>query len=185
MIRIHPVCLFVLCFSLILGCSIKAPEVRVTGEKTALEREVIGTYHQMREDTWMIASTRSTAEDTLADVSPEKKQVLEALREQEYNKDDIDEFKRKGFVGENNQSFLDIRPSEILESDPETKRLVEEIVGEENRDRDIIMGRVIELNESLKKAVREEVLVIFARMRQENSPEGTWVQQPDGKWIKK
>jgi uncharacterized protein YdbL (DUF1318 family) len=172
-------------FLLILGCSIKAPEVRVTGEKTALEREVIGTYHQMREDTWMIASTRSVAEDTTADVSPEKKQVLEALREQEYNKDDIDEFKRKGYVGENNQSFLDIRPSESLESDAETKKLVEEIVSEENRDREAIMGRVIELNESLKKAVREEVLVIFARMHQENSPQGTWVQQPEGKWIKK
>jgi len=185
MIRLRPVYLIALCFSLILGCSIKAPEVRVTGEKTALEREVIGTYHQMKEDTWMIASTRSTAEDTLAEVSPEKKQVLEAIREQEYNKDDVDEFKQKGYVGENNQSFLEIRPSETLESDFETKKLVEEIINEENRDRDIIMGRVIELNESLKKAVREEVLVIFARMHQENSPQGTWVQQPEGKWVKK
>lgn len=177
--------LFCICYSLIIGCSIKAPEVRVTGEKTALEREVIGTYHQMREDTWMIASTRAVTEDTTVIVSTEKRQVLEALREQEYNKDDIDEFKQKGYVGENNRGFLDIRPSESLDSDVQMRNLVDEIVEEENRDREIIMGRVIELNESLKKAVREDVLVIFARMNQENSLPGTWIQQPDGKWNKK
>jgi uncharacterized protein YdbL (DUF1318 family) len=185
MIRIYHLYPIGICFSLIIGCSIKAPEVRVTGEKTALEREVIGTYHQMREDTWMIASTRAVAEDTTVTVSPEKRQVLEALREQEYNKDDIDEFKQMGYVGENNRGFLDIRPSETLDSDVKTKALVEEIVEEENQDREIIMGRVIELNESLKKAVREDVLVIFARMNQENSLPGTWIQQPDGEWIKK
>ena len=183
--RIHYPYLLCICILLITGCSIKAPEVRVTGEKTALEREVIGTYHQMREDTWMIASTRAVNEDTTVTVSHEKKQVLEALREQEYNKDDIDEFKQKGYVGENNQGFLDIRPSETLDSDEKMKNLVEEIVEEENRDRDIIMRRVIELNESLKKAVREDVLIIFARMNQENSLPGTWIQQPDGEWIKK
>ena len=68
---------------------------------------------------------------------------------------------------------------------PDVKKLVEEIVGEENRDREVVMGRVIELNESLKKAVREEVLVIFARMHQENSKPGTWIQESNGKWIKK
>jgi uncharacterized protein YdbL (DUF1318 family) len=177
--------LFYICLFLISGCSIKAPEVRLTGEKTALEREVIGTYHQMREDTWMIASTRTANEDTVAVVSREKRQVLEALREQEYNKDDIDEFKQKGYVGENKRGFLDIRPSEALDSDANMKQLVQEIVSEENQDREIIMGRVIELNESLKKAVRENVLVIFARMNQENSLPGTWIQQPDGEWNKK
>lgn len=183
--RMNQLLLFCILLSLTSGCSIKAPEVRVTGEKTALEREVIGTYHQMREDTWMIASTRSTNEDTAVNVSQEKKQVLEALREQEYNKDDIDEFKQKGYVGENNLGFLDIRPSEALDSDPKMKQLVQEIVSEENQDREIIMERVIELNESLKKAVREDVLVIFARMNQENALPGTWIQQPDGEWIKK
>ena len=175
----------IVCVIVLTGCSIKAPEVRVTGEKTALEREVIGTYHQMREDTWMIASTRSAEEDTLEEVSPEKRQVLEALREQEYNKDDIDEFKQKGYVGENNRGFLDVRASGLADADEKTKALVDEIVREENQDREVVMGRVIELNESLKKAVRDEVLVIFARMHQENSLPGTWIQQPEGEWIRK
>lgn len=170
---------------LVLGCSIKAPEVKVTGEKTALEQEVVGAYHQMEEDTWMIASTRAEKGEGKVKISPEKRKVLEALQEQKFNKDDIDEFKRKKYVGENNQGFLEIRTSEELTNDLEKMNFVNEIVQEENNDREIIMGRVIELNDSLKKAVKRDVLTIFARMNQDNSPEGTWIQLPDGSWLKK
>jgi uncharacterized protein YdbL (DUF1318 family) len=170
---------------LVLGCSIKAPEVKVTGEKTALEREVVGTYHQMEEDTWMIASTRAEKGEGKVKISPEKQKVLEALQEQKFNKDDIDEFKRKEYVGENNQGYLEIRTSEELTQDPEKMKFVNEIVQEENNDREIIMGRVIELKDSLKKAVKNDVLAIFAQMNQDNSPEGTWIQLPDGRWLKK
>jgi uncharacterized protein YdbL (DUF1318 family) len=167
------------------ACSIKAPVVKVTGEKTALEQEVIGTYHQMEEDTWMIASTRAAAGEDEVKISPEKKKVLEALQQQKFNKDDIEEFKRKGYVGENNQGFLEIRPSKELENDSETHKLVHDIIEEENLDREIIMDRVVELNASLKTTMKEDVLGVFAKMNQDNSPKGTWVQTVSGSWMKK
>lgn len=167
------------------GCSIKAPEVRVTGEKTALEKEVLGTYHQMEEDTWMIASTRAAKGEDKVKISPEKRRVLQALQEQRFNKDDIDEFKQEGYVGENNEGFLEIRSSNKLTMDTELMTLVKEIVDEENGDREIIMGRVIELNDSLKKRERKDILTIFANMNQENSPDGTWIQDVAGQWKKK
>ncbi|MBN2030438.1 DUF1318 domain-containing protein [bacterium] len=170
---------------LTLGCSIHAPEVRVTGEKTALEREVIGTYEEMEEDTWMIASTRAVEGESETKVSPEKRAVLEALQNQKYNRDDIDEFKTKGYVGENNQGLLEIRSLESLEQNPEQIELVRTVVQEENENRKTIMERVIELNDSLKKAVREDVLSIFARINQENSDKGTWIQEPNGSWVVK
>ncbi len=169
----------------IMGCSVKPPEVRVTGEMTALEREVVGTYHEMEEDTWMIASTRAVQGEDEVKLSPEKRRVLEALQEQKFNKDDIDEFKKKEYVGENNQGYLEIRSSEELEKDPGKMTLIQEIVQEENQDREVIMERVIELNDSLKKTAQQEVLTVFAKMNQENSPEGTWIQNPEGKWAKK
>jgi uncharacterized protein YdbL (DUF1318 family) len=169
----------------LLACSIKAPEVRVTGEKTALEKEVIGTYEQMEEDTWMIASTRAAAGEGDVKISPEKQKVLEALKSQKYNKDDVMEFKRKGFVGENKEGFLEVRDHDQLASDPALDKLVKDIVAEENKDRKVIMDRVVELNDSLKKAEKDEVFQIFARMNQDNSPKGTWIQKSDGTWIKK
>lgn len=184
--RTKPYPWIVLSLALGMGsCSIKAPEVRLTGEKTALEREVVGTYHQMEEDTWMIASTRAAQGEEEVKISPEKRRVLDALRQQKFNKDDIDEFKRMGYVGENKEGFLEIRPSGTLNENPETLQLVQEIVQEENQDREIIMDRVVELNDTLKKTVRNDILAVFARMNQENSPEGTWVQQEDGSWVKK
>ena len=45
-----------------LSCSVRLPEVvNLTGEKTSLEKEILGTYSLMREDTWMAASTRAAA----------------------------------------------------------------------------------------------------------------------------
>lgn len=166
-------------------CSIKAPEVRVTGEKTALEREVLGTYHQLEEDTWMVASMRSSRREGEAGLSPEKERVLEAMQTQRFNKDDVDEFKRKGLVGEGGDGMLVIRSPRITEEDPEMDRLVREIVQEENESRTLIMNRVVELNDRLKESRQEEIRSIFARMNQENSPRGTWIERDDGTWIKK
>lgn len=178
----HVLAVVVLLFA---GCSIKPPEVRLTGEKTALEKEILGTYHQMREDTWMVASTRGVEEQPQAAMSPEKKRSLDALREQEFNRDDVEEFKKKGFLGETNEASLILRPSDELNQNPEKIKFVEEIVREENTDRKIVMERVVELNDALKRAVSKDVYAVFAKMYQENSPSGTWIQKPDGNWVKK
>ena len=172
-------------FLIIIGaCSIKPPEMRFTGEMTSLEREVLGTYEQITEDTWMIASTRSGSEEEVT-LSSEKRRVLEAMRQQSFNKDDIEEFKQRALVGETKEGFLVIRNKERTKENSETLTLVEEIVMEENDDREIIMDRVVELNDALKQAIREDVLAIFAKMYQENSPKGTWIQLASGEWERK
>ncbi|MBN1782015.1 DUF1318 domain-containing protein [bacterium] len=182
------ICIVIAVFLLLslAQCSLKAPEVRVTGEMTALEKEVLGTYRQVKEDdTWMVASTRSEGKAQTEELSPEKKRVLKAMQDQKFNKDDIDEFKQKGYVGENNQGFLSIREHEDLNADDTKMKFVEKIVTEENSAREVIMDRVIELNDTLKNAVRENVMTIFAQMNQDNSPAGTWIQEKLGDWIRK
>jgi len=172
-----------LIYMVLCSCTIRAPELRVTGEKTVLEREVIGTYDQIRQDTWMIASTRGTSQRQSA-VSPEKKKVLEAVQRQKFNKDDIEEFKKQGFAGENIRGFLDIR-RQILSAEKNRAQLVRDIVAEENEDREIIINRIIEINGSLTESARKNIEQVFARMYQENSPRGTWIQNEDGTWHKK
>jgi hypothetical protein len=173
------------------ACSIKPPEVRITGEKTALEMEILGTYSQMCEDTWLAASTRAaenkpeTAPPPRAAMSPEKKRSLDALRRQAFNRDDVEEFKREGWVGESNLGTLVVRDSSDLAQRPDRLRFVIDIVGEENLDRGVILERVVELNDALKRAVPREVAAVFSRMYQENSPDRTWIQDPDGKWARK
>lgn len=177
--------LFSIMVLFIVNCSVKAPEVNVTGEKTALENQVIGTYAEIEQDAWTLASVRSTTPGQQPKMPAEKKKVFEAVQGRKFNKDDIDEFKKAEIVGENNLGLLEIRGHQELESDPELKNRVTKIVEAENNYRQIIMDRIIVLNESAAKAGNENVSRIFAKINQDNSEAGTWIQSDDGKWIKK
>jgi hypothetical protein len=170
---------------IITVCSVKAPEVKVTGEKTALENQVIGTYQEIEQDAWTLASVRSATPGQQPKMPAEKKKVFEAVQGRKFNKDDIDEFKKAEIVGENNLGLLEIRNYQKLESDPELKTRVIKIVETENGYRKIIMDRIIVLNESAAKAGNENVSRIFAKINQDNSETGTWIQSDDGMWIKK
>ena len=170
----------------IMSCSVKAPEVNVTGEKTALENQVIGTYQEIEQDAWTLASVRSTAPGKQQPtMSKEKKKVFEAVQGRKFNKDDIDEFKKAEIVGENNDGLLEIRNQSKLDADPELKKRVVTIVETENGYRKIIMDRIVVLNESAAKAGGDSVAKIFAKINRDNSGPGTWVQNDDGKWTKK
>ena len=133
----------------------------------------------------MVASVRSSEAGEQVIISEEKKRVLEAMQNREFNKDDVDEFKKEGCVGENNQGLLELRPCAKLEKDPAYKALVERIVEEDNRDRKIIMRRVIEVNETIQPEDEAEAAAVFAKMNRDNAQPGEWIQLPDGKWTQK
>jgi uncharacterized protein YdbL (DUF1318 family) len=167
------------------GCAVKAPEVRITGTRTALENQILGTYAQIQEDVWMVASVRSSEGGEEVVISEEKQRVLDAMQNREFNKDDVDEFKKDGCVGENNQGLLELRTSAKLEQDAEYNTLVQTIIWQENRDRKIIMDRVIELNEGIGPEAQPEVAAVFAKMNRDNARPGDWVQLPNGQWTRK
>ncbi|MCU0645366.1 MAG: YdbL family protein [bacterium] len=170
---------------ILAGCSVKAPEVNITGEKTALENQVIGTYREIEQDAWTLASVRSTTPGQQPTMSQEKKLVFEAVQGRKFNKDDIDEFKKAEIVGENNQGLLEIRDMKKLDADPELNTRVTTIVDNENRYRKIIMERIVLLNEQAAEAGTENVGKIFAKMNQDSSEAGVWIQSDDGTWQKK
>lgn len=169
----------------IAACSIHTPEMKFTGEKTALENQILGTYNQVKEDVWMVASVRAANPDSQITLSEEKRAVLTAIQNREFNKDDIAEFKRDGAVGENAKGWLEIRPQPQLQKDPEYKKLVERIVAEDNRDRQIIMRRIIDINPSVQTTDSTEVEKVFAKLNRDSAKPGEWIQRPEGEWVKK
>jgi len=177
--------LLLLAFLSLPACSIHTPEMKFTGGKTALENQILGTYNQVREDVWMVASVRAASPDSQITLSEEKRAVLTAMQNRDFNKDDIDEFKREGLVGENAKGLLEIRPHAKLEAEATFRKLVEDIVAEENRDRQIIMQRVIDINPSIQAAEATEVEKVFAKLNRDNAKAGDWVQTLEGEWVKK
>jgi uncharacterized protein YdbL (DUF1318 family) len=169
---------------LAFGCSVQTPEVRFTGEKTALENQILGTYSQVKEDVWMVASVRAANPDSQVTLSDEKRAVLSAIQNREFNKDDIDEFKREGAVGENNRGYLELRPLERLQKDAAFKKLVDQLLAEENHDRQVIMQRIIAINPEVQTADPAEVEKVFAKLNRDNAKPGEWVQTPEGKWMR-
>jgi uncharacterized protein YdbL (DUF1318 family) len=168
----------------IFSCSVKLPELTFTGEKTALENQVLGTYQQIESDSWLIASTRSFNSNT-AELSAPKQEVLEAVQNRKFNKDDVDELKRDKAIGEDNKGYLAVLDNDSYKQKPDYKQFVDQIVLEENRDRQIIFERVMAVNMTAAQAGQTKVTDIFAKLNYDASEPGTLIQTPDGKWIEK
>ena len=123
-----------------------------------LFEEALGAYEELEEDTWMVASTRSADEDTIIILSPEKRRALDAIQRQKFNKDDIDEFKMKEYVGENNRGFLEIRSLEELEEKADDKRReLLEILFADNLPANqlLLFFRIVEAVESVSDRIED------------------------------
>jgi hypothetical protein len=166
------------------GCAIQTPEVRITGEKTALENQILGHYARLEEEVWMLLSYRAPNADQPT-ISQERQQVLQSMRNRMFNRDDIQEFKADGVVGEAITGLLEIRPTSNYEKDELYRKRVDTIVEEENHDRQVIMVRIVELETNLDTQERDKIAMVFARLNQEGSPKGTWIEISEGQWERK
>jgi uncharacterized protein YdbL (DUF1318 family) len=169
---------------LISGCAIQTPEVRITGEKTALENQILGQYARLQEEVWMLVSYRAL-DSTSQTFSQERRQVLEAIRNRMFNRDDVEEFKQDGAVGEALSGLLVVRPTQKYEQDIGYHTRLDTVVSQENRDRSVIMVRIVELETNLDTKESDKVAEVFARLNQEGSAKGTWIEMSPGKWDRK
>jgi len=166
---------------LFLACSIKTPEITLTGEKTALENQILGAYDQLTDNNLITTSRRTSA---TVQGNQQSQAVRLALQRQKFNKDEIDELKRSKVVGENNKGYLEILEHEKYKQDASFKKIVDDLVKQENHDRRIIYQRVLALNHR-KDGERENITSIFAKMQYEDAAPGTKIQQQNGEWIDK
>ncbi len=170
------------------GCT-RGPLVEVTlvDERTALENQILGTYEELDQEMLLIASVRYIDPKGKLRKSPPlppgKKKVISAMQRSAFNRDDVDALKAQGLVGENNQGRLElIAPEEV---DPNRLPFVENLVVEENEDREVVMRRVIETNESLSDDDLPGVRNIFAALNRDKAKVGEWVQIDNDEWVRK
>ncbi len=169
---------------LLISCTIKTPEVSFTSERTAIEKQILGTYRTIEEDAWMISSARSTSSPDIT-IPESRRIVLEAFANRKFNADDIEDFKKDGVTGENIEGLLTILPTSRYNEDFEYSELVNKIIVEENRDREIIMRRIVEINSAVNPMDPDAIARVFAQMNRDASPPGSMIQKEDGSWINK
>lgn len=165
--------------SCLLWVSACAFEVNVTSQRTALENQVMGSYAQLEDDLVLNSSVRGKPTKGI------KEKALLAKQNQAFNKDDIDELKSKGILGESKQGLLQILTKNqglASEVKAEDMKLAKILVDEENRDRRVIWSQTISTNESLTDDNLKEVQTTYAKMMRDKSDPGHWYEADSGKW---
>jgi len=169
------------------GCGGPLVGVTVVDERTALENQVLGTYEELNQEVLLVASVRYIDPKgklkPTPKIPPGKKKVIRAIQRASFNKDDIDRLKEKAILGENNQGGLTLLAQDKVE--PEQQAFVNNLVQEENADRDIIMSRVIETNEKLSEKDLPRVRKMFAALNRDKARVGDMIQSENGEWVKK
>ena len=191
----HLIFLFLTVFS---GCTLADVKVEMLSERTALENQVLGAYNTLDSQMLLAASVRGV--DSSGNISRppeqsrEQEETIQAMQIIDFHADDLDRFKRLGWVGENNQGLIepfamdrDAVPEDLKEfaqrySAEEFDYVIQKI----NESREKIMMRVIYMNEDLRESDLPEVRTIFAKINAEKARPGEKIQDRDGTWqIKK
>lgn len=156
----------------------------IVGEQTSLERQVLGNYSALGENLLIYSSVRGVDEEgnlrPPPPSTPSQRAAFDAMRNREYNRDDVELLLRTSYAGERNDGLIEVRDSSIpiarLSEDQ-----IREVIEEENADRSVILGRLIETSPAAA-GQEDEVRWIFARLNQDAAPAGAWIQDREGRW---
>ncbi len=155
------------------------------GQKTSLEKQLMGEEEPLTEEEILASSVRAPGGSVPAGSADDlQSRVLSARRRQLFNRDDVDELKAAGCLGEGLKAKLTRRPCDA-DSDPETARLTERMVNEENEDRHAIIVWAIGIDQVLTSADRPQIEAIYHRLVVERARAGDWVQAKDGRWSRR
>lgn len=161
----------------------------IVGERTALERQVIGTYAELGTELEAYASVRAVDTDGTLNprpaTTPSQTAALRALQNRQYNRDDLDELLRAGVVGEGHDGRVVALVAPIPPVSRITPELIARVVAEENQDRTVILTRLMETTPGIRPEDEPEVVRIFAALNQELAPAGSLVEPREGQWVER
>lgn len=154
------------------------------GQKTSLERQLMGEMEPLSEEEAMALSVRATGEIGTGSLDDLRQRALAARRRQLFNRDDIEEQKGRGCLGEGPIAQLLSRPCDAA-SDPEVAARIERLVQEENEDRQAIISWALAVDPVLTSGDREQIVNVYARLLRERAAATHWFQTADGEWQQK
>jgi len=170
-------------------CLISPPEISLTGEKTSIENQIIGEYREIEPEAWLEASVLSSVSDHKKTdfSSPAGQELYQAFKIRRNLADQVRLYKTAGFLGENNQGFLEFRPLPIMKKNKEEHSRIIKIIKEENKARFTVFKNILRLNTNQVPA-KEQITFFgqeFAKEQKALAQKGDWWQKDSGEWVKK
>lgn len=172
------------------GCGpLVGVNVFVVGERTSLEKQVLGTYKSLNADFESYGSVRGVDPDGALrqppPVTDSKSAAIHALQNRAYNRDDIEDFLRKGFVGEGNRGILILQDATLAREEADRQAFIRALVAEENKDRETLMQRLIDTTPGIAPEDADRVRALYASLNRDQAPAGSLTQGEDGSWLVK
>lgn len=165
------------------ACTITTRPVNI-GTKTALERQLMGELEPLTDEELLAASVRApTSGPDAAGLDTTQAYAMAARRRQVFNRDEIDELRAQGCVGETKDATLQARDCPTT-SDPEVSARRTRLIGEENADRQAIVDWVASSDESYSGAGRNQLVDMYHRLLVEHVKPGEWIEGANG-WVKR
>jgi hypothetical protein len=192
-----PYYIILLVLLFIAGCTLAEVNVNVVSERTALENQVLGAYNSLDQDMLLVASVRGVDSQGRIQNQPQRSQehkdVVEGMQVIAFHADDVDLFKQLGWVGENNQGLLtpfimdktnvpqDLKETAARYGEDEFNSILDEV----NSAREVVMRRVVEINDNFTINDLPQIRAVFAKINRENALQGERIQNEDGVWTVK
>ena len=167
----------------ILGGCITVTTVNI-GTKTSLERQLAGDLEPLSEEQLLVSSMRASAQLAGGSLADLQARALAARRRQLFNRDDINEAKQQGCIGEGKAAELVIRPCPTAR-DAATAARYEQLVAQEKDDRGAVIDWAIAADSALTPSDRPEVVRVYHRLLLEAARPGDFVQGDQGDWVRR
>lgn len=162
-----------------IGC-ITVTTVNI-GQKTSLERQLIGEFEPLTQEEILSSSVRAAAGSGNVALDDLHQHAVAARRRQLFNRDDVDELKQRGCLGELHDAKLAVRDCEHADA-PDIAERLQRLILEENEDRAAIIDWALAADPILTSADRDQVVKVYARMIRERAGAGEWFRSDSGEW---
>jgi len=164
------------------------PEINLTGEKTVIERQIVGDYMELEKDAWTVSSIRTTVGKTEGGAQGSgDPEIIKAIKVREFHAAKIREYKTEGVAGETSSGYVSYIEASQYESSPELKKVLITVIDEENKARKDIFVKTL-TKSGVKEPGKSEVDSfgkIFAEEQRALAQKGDWIQDNSGKWTRK
>jgi len=163
---------------------IAPPAIHMTGPKTVIERQIIGEYRELDENSWMVSSVKTFSQGDTERIDP---QLLAAFAVRNRLADNISAYKREGAVGEANTGFVAYIPSDAYERNAARRTELLNVVRQENDARRIIFRRSLFLSNNAEPTQAEIDAFgrTFAQEQTARASRGEMIQDRNGNWRRK
>lgn len=164
------------------GCTFN---FELTSQRTALENQVMGVYQEL-DDEVLLLSTMRGPDNKRARSKGLPGDVLSHRQNQDFNRDDLEELKDLGLIGERSDGYVAlVEPAKDQGKDRAARLLANTLVREENKDREAIWQHILKKIPNAPSMGVKQVGRAYGEMQRTKLRVGQWYQNDHGTWEKK